>query len=160
MNERIAHFATHLYPRSWRARYGEEFEALLTEEPGSFLTLLNVVRSALRERFVPIHPCAETQFIPSFGLIVKKPSAVIPMAMSLAALGVVIAQIAMAGVARQADEGAAAHSWQLLMATQMPVLLFFAVKWLPKAPRQTLCVIALQATAAVAAMAPVFLLKW
>jgi len=160
VNERIAHFATRLYPHSWRTRYGEEFEALLMAEPGSFLALVNVVRSALRERFIPTHPCDETQFIPSFGLIVKKPSAVIPMAMSLAALGVVIGQIAVAGVARQADEGAAAHSWQLLMAMQMPVLLFFAVKWLPKAPRQTLCVIALQAIAAVAAMAPVFLLKW
>lgn len=160
MNERIAHFATHLYPRSWRARYGEEFEALLIAGPGSLLTLVNVIRSALLERIVPAHPSDETQLIPSFGLIVKKPSAVLPMAMSLAALGVVIGQIALAGVAHQADEGAAAHSWQLLMVTQMPVLLFFAVKWLPKAPRQTLCVIALQAIAAVAAMAPVFLLKW
>jgi len=80
--------------------------------------------------------------------------------MSLAALGVVIAHIVMAGIARQADEGAAAHNRQLLMATQVPVLLFFAVRWLPKAPRQALCVIALQALAAVAAMTPVFRLRW
>jgi hypothetical protein len=38
--------------------------------------------------------------------------------MSLAALVVVFAQIAVAGVARQVDEGAAAHTWQLLMAGQ------------------------------------------
>jgi hypothetical protein len=60
---------------------------------------------------------------------------------------------------RETDEGAAAHIWQLLMAAQMPVLLFFAVKWLPKAPRQTLCVLALNAAAVLASVAPVFFLN-
>ena len=55
-------------------------------------------------------------------------------------------------------EGTAAHIWQLLMAGQMPVLAFSAVKWLPRAPRQTLYVLALQTSAALAAMATVFLL--
>ena len=82
------------------------------------------------------------------------------MGMSLAALAAVLAQIAVAGIARQTDEGAAAHIWQLLMAGQMPVLLWFAMKWLPKAPRQALCVLAVQATAVMASIAPVFLLKW
>jgi hypothetical protein len=61
-------------------------------------------------------------------------------------------------VVREADEGTVAHLWQILMAGQMPVILFFAVKWLPQAPRQTLCVLGLQAGAALAAMAPVFFL--
>ena len=60
---------------------------------------------------------------------------------------------------REPDEGAIAHLWQLLMAGQMPVLAFFAIKWLPRAPRQTLCVLALQAGAALASMAPVFFLN-
>jgi hypothetical protein len=38
----------------------------------------------------------------------------------------------------------------------MPVLAFFAIKWLPKAPRPTLGVLALQAGAVLASMAPVF----
>jgi hypothetical protein len=46
--------------------------------------------------------------------------------------------------------------WQILMAGQMPVLLFFAVKWLRRAPRQAIGVLALQAGAVLAAMAPVF----
>jgi hypothetical protein len=46
------------------------------------------------------------------------------------------------------------------MATQMPVLFFFAIKWLPKARRQALRVLALQVAAIVAAAAPVVLLKW
>ena len=80
--------------------------------------------------------------------------------MSLAALATVLVQIAVVGVARQADEGTAAHIWQLLIAGQMPVLLFFVIKWLPRTPRQTLCVLAVQAAAILASIVPVFLLKW
>ena len=61
--------------------------------------------------------------------------------------------------AREADEGATAHLWQLLMAGQMPVLVFFALRWLPRAPRQALCVMALQFCAALASLAPVFFLN-
>lgn len=90
----------------------------------------------------------------------KQPSALLPLAMSFAALAIVLGHIAMSGVARQADEGTAAHLWQLLMAGQLPVVAFFAFKWLPQRPRQALLVLALQAGAALAALAPVFLLNW
>ncbi len=96
----------------------------------------------------------------SFGAILRQTSAFLPVAMSLAALAVVIAHIATAGVAPQADEGAAAHFWQLLMAGQLPILAYFAIKWLPRAPKQTLRVLALQAGVALAAAAPVYLLHW
>ena len=76
--------------------------------------------------------------------------------MSLTALTLVVVHIAMFGAVREADEGATAHLWQILMAGQMPVLAFFAIKWLPRAPRQTLYVLALQAGAALASIAPVF----
>ena len=90
----------------------------------------------------------------------KQPSAWLPIAMSLAALVLVLGHIARFGIARQADEGTAAHLWQLLMAGQVPVVAFFAVKRLPRAPRQTLQVLALQAGAALAALAPVYWLGW
>jgi hypothetical protein len=89
---------------------------------------------------------------------IKKPSAWVPIAMSLAALAIVGIHVALHGTAREADEGAAAHLWQLLMAVQAPIILFFAVKWLPRAPGQALVVLAAQLGAALAAMAPVFLL--
>jgi hypothetical protein len=54
--------------------------------------------------------------------------------MSLTALALVIGHILLIGTARQADEGAEAHLWQLLMAAQVPVIGFFAVRWLPRAP--------------------------
>ena len=89
----------------------------------------------------------------------KKPSALLPLAMSLAALAVVLGHVAVFGAAREADEGAAAHLWQILMAAQVPVIVFFAIKWLPRTPGQALLVLALQACAALAALAPVFLLN-
>jgi hypothetical protein len=46
------------------------------------------------------------------------------------------------------------------MAGQVPVVAFFAITWLPRSPRQALLVLALQAGAAFAALAPVFLLNW
>ena len=86
----------------------------------------------------------------SFGAIVRQPAAFLPIAMSLIALTVVLFHIAVYGVVREPDEGTAAHLWQILMAGQLPILAFFAVKWLPRAPRPTLFVFALQATAALA----------
>lgn len=79
--------------------------------------------------------------------------------MSLAALAVVLVHIAVFGTAREADEGAAAHLWQLLMAAQLPFLVFFAVRWLPLNPKPALLVRALQAGAIVTALAPVYLLN-
>ncbi len=90
--------------------------------------------------------------------IMKKPSAFLPLAMSFAALATVLVHVAMFGVAREADEGTAAHIWQILMAAQIPIVAFFAIKWLPRTPRQALLVLALQGGAALAALAPVFFL--
>jgi hypothetical protein len=93
-------------------------------------------------------------------MLLKRPSALIPLAMSAAALTTVIAYAAMFGTARQADEGTAAHIWQLLMAGQVPVVAFFAIKWLPAEPRNGALVLALQVCAALAAMFPVWWFQW
>jgi len=86
----------------------------------------------------------------------RQPSAVIPVAMSIAALGTVLFHVAIFGTARETDEGAAAHIWQLLMAGQLPIVAFYAVKWLPRAPTTALQVLAVQIGAALAALAPVY----
>jgi len=78
--------------------------------------------------------------------------------LSLAAFAVVVVHLAIYGSAREADEGTAAHLWQLLMAVQVPVIGFFLIKWLPRAPRAALNILALQITAALAALAPVYFL--
>ena len=92
--------------------------------------------------------------------ILKHPSAFLPVAMSLGALATVVIFIALHGPAPQADEGAAAHIWQLLMVAQVPIVLFFAIKWVPQSPRQAVLILALQVGAALVAMAPVFFLHW
>ena len=91
--------------------------------------------------------------------VIKQPSAFIPLAMSAAALAIVIIHLVVVGTTRQADEGTAAHLWQLLMAGQLPIVAFFAFKWLPRNPKQALMVLALQAGAGLLAAAPVFLLE-
>ena len=99
------------------------------------------------------------QYPSSVVALTKKPSAFLPLTMSLTALAVVLVHLAIFGTAREADEGAAVHIWQLLMALQLPLVAFFAIKWLPRVPRQTVYVLALQVGAALTSMAPVFLLK-
>lgn len=95
-----------------------------------------------------------------FATIIRQPSAALPVAMSGAALATVMIALAVFGFAgiRQPDEGTAAHIWQLLMAGQLPIVAFFAIKWLPRAPRQAVFVLAVQAGAGLAALAPVYLL--
>ena len=156
MNRAAARLLTRLYPRAWRERYGAEFEALLREGNGDLRTWANAFWSALRERVIPTVGGTMDQQINSFGAMIRRPSAFIPLAMSLTALSLLLGHIAIFGAVREADEGTTAHLWQILMAGQMPVLAFFAIKWLPRAPRQTLYVLALQAGAVLASMAPVF----
>lgn len=86
----------------------------------------------------------------------KTPSALIPIGMSLAALGLVLVHVARVGVVHEADEGAAAHLFQLLMVGQLPVVALFAVRWLPRLPKQALGVLALQGCAGLAACAAVY----
>jgi hypothetical protein len=90
--------------------------------------------------------------------LLKHPSAFVPIAMSLAALSVVIVHVVMFGAAREPDEGAAAHIWQILIGAQIPLVAFFMIKWLPQAPRAALPIVALQVIAVLAAMAPVYFL--
>jgi hypothetical protein len=78
--------------------------------------------------------------------------------MSFAALAMVLGHAVLFGIVHEADEGTAAHLFQLLMAAQVPVVAFFAIKWLPRAPRQTQQVLALQAGVALTAIAAVYFL--
>jgi len=92
--------------------------------------------------------------------ILKIPSAFLPLAMSFGALATVLIYVAIFGPAPQADEGTAAHIWQILMAGQIPIIVFFAIKWLPRTPKPALLVLVLQGGAALLALAPVYLLRF
>ena len=95
----------------------------------------------------------------SFRTMWKEPSAFLPITMSCIALATVLIHVALFGTAREADEGTAAHIFQLLIVAQVPLVAYFAIKFLPHTPRQALLILAVQGTALLAALAPVFLLK-
>jgi len=94
----------------------------------------------------------------SFPIMIRKPSAFLPVTLSLAALAALLIHVILFGAAREADEGTAAHIFQLLIMAEVPIVAFFAVRWLPRFPKQALEVLALQAGAGLAALAPVFFL--
>lgn len=88
----------------------------------------------------------------------RKPSAFVPVVMSLLALATVLIYVTKFGVAPQPDEGTAAHLWQLLMVAQVPIVAFFAIKWIPQTPREAIPILGLQVLAGFAAAAPVYFL--
>ena len=48
--KRLAHWLARLYPRQWRARYGEEFDALLEDADLTWRDIFGVLMSALEMR--------------------------------------------------------------------------------------------------------------
>lgn len=93
-----------------------------------------------------------------FLTLLKRPSANLPPLMSLAALSVIAIHVALFGFARQADEGAAAHIFQLLMVAQVPIIIWFAVRRVPRHTKAALQVLALQIAAALVPLAVLFIL--
>jgi hypothetical protein len=96
--------------------------------------------------------------------LMKEPSAYVPLAMSLAMLLMLLGAVAWTSTIGpigppDGDEGALAHIFQLTMVLQAPIAMFFAIRWIPQAPKQALQVLALQASAWLAAVVPVFILE-
>ncbi|MDQ2767460.1 MAG: hypothetical protein M3Y30_09925 [Gemmatimonadota bacterium] len=94
----------------------------------------------------------------TFKSLLKLPSAYLPLALSLCALALVLVATQIFGAGHEPDEGTPAHLFQLLMVAQAPIILFFAVKWLPQDARQASRILALQIAAALVALAPVFIM--
>jgi hypothetical protein len=81
---------------------------------------------------------------------IKHPSGFVPVALSLLALVLVVGHAVIFGVHQHAG-GIAAIVFQVLMASQLPVVMFLIVTCLRRAPRPTLRILGLQAAAAAAA---------
>jgi hypothetical protein len=88
--------------------------------------------------------------------LIKYPSGWLPIAMSLAALGLVLYHALFVGDVQQPDEGTAAHIYQLLMTVQMPIVAYFLIRWVPRRWKQGLLVLALQGLAWMAALGVLF----
>jgi hypothetical protein len=86
--------------------------------------------------------------------------------MSLAALSLLLGYVAVHGTTeetyvvvngvRRADEGTAAHLFQLLMGGQLLVIAWFAVRWLPTRTREAIAVLCLQFVAGASAFATLY----
>ncbi len=88
----------------------------------------------------------------------KRPSAWIPIALSFAMLAFILTLLGINGVPTQMpeDEGVGAHLFQIWLVLEALMIPFFAVTWLPRAPKEALFVLVLQIAAVIAACAPVF----
>ena len=84
----------------------------------------------------------------------KIPSAMIPPIMSLAAVAVVLAQLAVDVWLPELHSGAIAGLWLLLIVAQLPVIAFFAYRWLPRTPWPAGKVLVVQLLAIATALVP------
>jgi hypothetical protein len=89
--------------------------------------------------------------------MMKQPSAFMPIVMSPAAFALVLVHIAIFGAVREADEGTAAHIFHLLIVAQVPIVGFFAIKWLPVMPKQAMLILAMQVGGIILAFMPVYI---
>jgi len=89
--------------------------------------------------------------------LLRQPSAWIPLAMSGAALAFLLGNAAISGTGYHQDEGAPARIFQLIMLAELPIAACFAIKWLPREPRHSLIVLALQV---IAWIVPIVAVLW
>ena len=112
-------------------------------------------------------------------LLIKEPSAWIPIVLSLGMMAFIVTYISIFGIAApspDADEGTPAHIFQLWLGLEALMIGYFAIRWFPQrpmgyasagqatksadspvdGPRQALVVLAFQILAVLAACAPVF----
>lgn len=89
-------------------------------------------------------------------MLLRRPSAYIPLLITAAFLVVFAILLEQGQLARQPDEGAIAHLFQILMPLQFLIMLFFAFTWVPKQSKAALQVLALQLTCAAAVLAVVY----
>lgn len=159
MTRAVLSLLLRLYPKPWRTRFGAEFEDLLATEPIGPSTFFDIARAATVERLFNTSGLGEIamQTHPkSVWSLIGKPSGYLPIAMSLAAMALVVGVVTVYGAVREPDEGAAAHVFQLLVVAQLPILAFFATKWLAKDRAAALSVLAIQAVAVGLALLPVW----
>lgn len=87
-----------------------------------------------------------------------QPSAWLPIGMSIlvVAMEAYLFIVSNGVIQREPDEGIPAYLFQILMGGQLPFIAVFAAKWLPRAPKYALTVLALQFVAGVIAVFPVW----
>ena len=90
--------------------------------------------------------------------LLKKPSAWIPIVIPLIFFAYLVTYITVFGIVREEDEGTGAHLFQLWLVLEPLMVGFFAVKWLPRARKEALTILAFQMVAALMSITLVFAL--
>jgi len=93
------------------------------------------------------------------GAMLRSPLTLAPILLPLFCIGMVLVHVARVGAGPQADEGTEAHLFQLIMALQGPLMIWFAAKWWSVRRRATLLVLGFQGAAAATALGLVFLYR-
>jgi hypothetical protein len=94
--------------------------------------------------------------------LLRRPSAWLPIAMSIVALAMVLGYVAVLGTGQDRaahDEGGPARVFQLLITASVLATAWFAVRWLPRAPRQAAMIVVLQILATALPVAAIVLLE-
>jgi hypothetical protein len=98
------------------------------------------------------------------GTLIRQPTAWLPIAISLTAFAMVVGYALAFGVnasrgGTPEDEGAPARIFQLLMAAQAVLVVAFASRWLPRAPRPAARIIVAQLLGAAVPIASILYLE-
>lgn len=92
--------------------------------------------------------------------LVRKPSGWVPMVLSLGILLMELGFVLLGPPEPQADESVGAHLFQLWLVAEFFLVLFFALKWVPRKPKAALKILAIQSLGVLAGMFPVFYFHW
>jgi len=159
MTARRNRWLIRLFPRRWRERYGDELLDLIEAEGPGAPAIVDILKTAALEwadhlfaRRRHAMPAGSKSLL----ALSAKPSALVPMVMSLGALALVLAHLFVAGRRGEADEGATAHIFQALVVAQIPVIGYFFVRWVRANTGACLAILGLQGLALVAALLPVW----
>lgn len=95
--------------------------------------------------------------------LIKKPSAWLPIVIPLIFLVYIVSIITFRGIPVpnfEADEGTAAHIFQLWLVAEPLMIIFFGAKYWQHEPKQVRLIMALQIIVALATCFPVFYFKF
>jgi hypothetical protein len=90
--------------------------------------------------------------------ILRHPSAYLPIIMSIGALTIPWIWVLVFGPDPYGDEGGAAHIFQILAFVQIPIILYFAIRWLSES-KDAFKVLTLQVLLLILAFVPVYILE-
>jgi hypothetical protein len=83
----------------------------------------------------------------NFGELIKRPSAFVPIIMSLLAMIILLFHNLMTRGERRQGEEIVSGIFEILLVWQLPVIVFFAFKWVPQSFKNGLIVLFLQIAA-------------